>query len=172
MAIVFNIVVFKTVWLACVIGAAAGQMWLGPAAAAGAIALHLWLSRDWKPEALLVVAAAALGLVAETALIATGLVSFAEPPPTVPWLAPLWLVAMWAAFATIMNVSLVFLRGRAWLGIVLGAALGPLAYDGGAKLGGMTFADPAWAGLAAVGVMWAICMPLLTAMSQQLDGWR
>ena len=49
--------------------------------------------------------------------------------------APHWIVAMWVLFASTLNVSLRWLRGRWALATLLGAVAGPLAYYGGAGLG-------------------------------------
>lgn len=171
MAILINIVVFKAVWMACVWGAAEGLPWLGPLAALGCLALHLWLAPKALPELYLAIVCGGLGFIGEGALMASGLVSFAAGSGTFSSMPPPWLIAMWVAFSTMMNVSFRWLRGRAWLSVLLGATVGPLAYHGGANLGGMIFHEPEWQGLTAVGVIWAIAMPLLVSAAQRLDGW-
>ena len=171
LAILINVVVFKAVWIACVWGAAHGLPWLGPVAAAACLALHLWLAPNPRPEVVLAVFCGGLGVIGEGALIASGLVSFAGTSEAFPLLPPPWLIAMWVAFSTLMNVSFRWLRGRAWLSILLGATLGPLAYHGGANMGGMSFHDPEWQGLVAVAILWGVAMPVLVVASQRLDGW-
>ena len=67
---------------------------------------------------------------------------------------PLWMVALWAAFATTLNVSLRALRPHYLLAAVLAAMGAPLAYYAGARLGALQWvktivgpaADRPWLG--------------------------
>ena len=68
-----------------------------------------------------------------------------------------------------MNVSLRWMRGRYLLALVMGAIAGPLAYVGGAKLGGIVFIDKT-AGLIALSVGWGLMMPLLVLLAERFDG--
>jgi hypothetical protein len=76
---------------------------------------------------------------------------------------------MWAIFATTLNISLRWLKGRWLVAILSGAIAGPLAYYAGARLGGVVFTDQTIA-LIALSMGWAVLMPLLMALSQRLDG--
>jgi hypothetical protein len=60
-----------------------------------------------------------------------------------PWLAPVWIIAMWAGFATLLHVALRWLLPHRWLAALLGAVGGPLAYYAGMRLGAVNFPDPA-----------------------------
>jgi hypothetical protein len=156
---VANFIAFQAAWFAAVLGAAHGMPWLGVLAVPIALALHLALSPDWRPELLLALAAAATGFVFDSILIAAGMFS------PVPYILPspfssLWMVMLWINLATTMNVSLGWLRGRYALAAVFGAFGGPLAYYSGAKLGAMTAIPPVNA-LLAIGVAWALAFPLL-----------
>jgi Protein of unknown function (DUF2878) len=156
---IVNFIFFQAAWFAAVLGAAHGMPWLGLAAVPAALALHLLLSRDWRPELLLALAAAGTGFVFDSVLIAAGAFSpvpFGLPEP----LSSPWMVMLWVNLATTLNVSLGWLRGRYALASVFGAVGGPLAYLSGAQLGAMT-AMPGPAGLAAIGFAWAIALPLL-----------
>ncbi|MEI2783115.1 MAG: DUF2878 family protein [Candidatus Competibacter sp.] len=52
---------------------------------------------------------------------------------------------------------------------MLGAVAGPLAYYGGAKLGGVSFGQPL-AGLIGVAGVWTLAMPLLLVMANRWNG--
>ena len=54
-----------------------------------------------------------------------------------PWLAPVWIIALWVGFATTLNVSLALLQGRWYWALLFGAVGGPLAYWAGMRLGGV-----------------------------------
>ena len=164
---VANFIAFQAAWFAAVLGAAHGMPWLGVLAVPIALALHLALSPDWRPELLLALAAAATGFVFDSLLIAAGMFS------PVPYILPspfssLWMVMLWVNLATTMNVSMGWLRGRYVLGLVFGAIGGPLAYYSGAKLGAMTrLPDPR--GLLGTGIAWAIALPLLLVVNERLQ---
>lgn len=164
---VANIALYQAGWLACVVGAAHGLAWAGVAAALPILAWHFARARRAWPEARLVVAAAAAGAIFETLLAQSGWVRFAPPGP-VAGFAPPWMVALWALFATTLNVSLRGLRARPALFAVLAAAGAPLAYLAGARLGAMRFEDPA--ALFAIAAGWAALAPLLLAAARRHDG--
>jgi hypothetical protein len=166
--LVVNLAASEAGWLACVSGAANGMPWAGPLVVLALVAIHLWLSKRPGPELTLVILAVMIGLVADSVLVVTGLVSY----PSGTWiegLAPYWILAMWAMFATTLNVSMRWLRNRNALAAALGAVFGPLAYLAGQEFGAITFNRPALA-IAALAVIWAAAMPLLVALARRLDG--
>lgn len=166
MAVAANILLFQAGWFACVLGAARGFPWQGALAAlliAGFIVLRSRVPRD---ELALVAAAAAAGFAFDSGLALAGWVAFEGAVPA-PLLAPVWMVALWALFATTLNVSLRWLRDRPALGVLFGAVGGPLAYYAGEQLGALQFADPV-PGLVAVGAGWALATPLLFALARRL----
>lgn len=167
-AVAINATLYQAGWFACVLGAAHASPWLGVLAAVPIIAWHLARSTEPRRELALIVAAACLGAVFETALLQSGLVSYEGAPRAS--VAPLWMVALWAMFATTLNVSLRSLRGHLVLGALLGAVGAPAAYYAGARLGAMQLATLG-AALTAIAVGWALLTPLLLRAARQLDGY-
>lgn len=166
--VIINLAASEVGWFACVYGAANGMPWIGPLVVLGLVALHLHWSKRPGLEVRLLLSAVLIGLVADSLLVFTGLVSY----PSGTWvdgLAPYWILAMWAMFATTLNVSMKWLRNRTSLAIILGAVFGPLAYLAGEKLGGITFNETGVA-LAALALIWAISMPLLMWLAVRMDG--
>ena len=163
-----NVVVFEAAWFACIAGVAHGLPGWGTAAIVAAIAWHVAISARPVPELALVVALCAIGLVAETALVALGHVAYPNGQP-LAWLPPYWLVALWAEFAIALNVTLRWLRGRPLLAAVLGAVFGPLSFVGGVRLGAARFVDEG-AALLTLALLWAIIMPFVTMLAPRLDG--
>ena len=165
-----NFALFQIAWFASVLGGAHGSPWTGPAVVAAVAAYHLSRAADPRGELALLAVAAAIGTVFDSALTAAGALSY----PAGQWhpmIAPYWIIALWVAFATTLNVSLNWLKGRTVLAVLFGAVGGPLAYVGGSKLGGVTFDEPALA-LAALAIGWAVITPLLVAIAARLDGTR
>lgn len=84
--------------------------------------------------------------------------------------APYWIVALWGLFATLLNISLRWMRGRWFIAAVFGAIGGPAAYYGGLRLGALEFGNMP-AGLLALAIGWAVLTPLLLALSSHFDGY-
>jgi hypothetical protein len=169
MFIVLNAALYQAGWLACTLGAAHGWRWAGPAAVAAIVAWHLARASRPAAELRLVAIAAAGGLFFETALMQSGWLAYAGGPGPVE-LAPLWIVALWALFATTFNVSLRALRARPVLAAILGAVGGPAAYYAGARLGALELVSPIPA-LAAIAIVWAIATPVLMRVARSHDGY-
>jgi hypothetical protein len=130
------------------------------------LAWHLSRVRPFFKEAALIGLTVLLGLAFESLLQASGWVAYAGGGGG--HLAPLWMAALWANFATTLSVSLRPLQDRPWLAAGLGGVGGPAAYWGGAQLGAITFHDLG-SGLAALALAWAVLTPLLLALAARLD---
>jgi hypothetical protein len=168
--LLINIMAFQVGWFVSVLAAAQKMPWIGPVAVLMVVALHLKLAKRPRAEVQLILLAMGLGLILDSLLLSTGWLRY----PGGFWLAgaaPYWIITLWALFATTLNVSMRWLRGRFVLTMLFGAIGGPLSYLGGAKLGGMTLVAPASA-LGALAVSWALVMPLLIWLSSRLDGMR
>ena len=166
--LILNVAAFQVGWFSCVLGAANGYPWLGPIVVLGVVTLHLLLVHRPGRELALILLAGAIGALFDTALVRSGWLSY--PNGTI-WdnTAPYWIVALWLSFATTLNLSMRWLRGRPGLAMLFGAIGGPLSYLAGARLGGLEFIDQP-AALAALALGWALVTPLLVLVSQRLDG--
>lgn len=165
--VVMNIAVYQCAWLACVLSAAAQRPSIGVAVASAAVLLHLYAAPSPRRELPLIAVATLAGAAFESLLMASGWVR----SPVLPGgsLMPAWMVALWAVFATTLNVSLRALRRRYLVTAVLAAVGAPLAYQAGAALGALQWvqAGPA---LLLVACGWALLLPLLMRTAQRFDG--
>ena len=168
MLLLINVAVFQIAWLASVVGAAEQMPWLGPVAVAAALALHFRAARKPFDEALLVLTCAAMGASFDSILVAAGWVTYSAGLFS-QYIAPYWIITMWMLFATTLNVSMRWLRGRPILAALLGFYGGPTSYLAGQALGGIVLTKPV-AALLMLGIGWAIMMPLLMWLSEMLDG--
>jgi len=168
MRILANILAFQAGWFACILGGAYQRPWLGTATAAVIVAAHLAGARARAREATLVVLVALVGFAWDSALVALGWFDYASGT-VIDGAAPTWILALWALFATTLNVSLRWLRGRLLLAAGLGAIGGPLAFYTGASLGAVTMPDAAVA-LGAQGAGYAALLPVLVTLASRLDG--
>jgi len=167
---VLNLVAFQAGWLSCVLGAANGYPLLGPVVVLGIVAVHLAAAVRPSRELTLIALAGLLGAAFDTALVQSGWLNYANG---MLWAgtAPYWIVAMWLSFATTLNVSLRWLRGRPWLAAGFGAVGAPLSYLAGESLGALEVASRG-AALASLSAGWALSMPLLVVLARKLDGVR
>lgn len=163
---ILNVVLFQAGWLACVLGAANGYVREGAATALAIVAWHALRAARPSRELALAAGAAVLGFAFESLLVQAGWVRFASGV-LLDGTAPYWMVALWALFATTLNLSLRALQTRLALAAVLGAVGGPLAYYAGARLGALDLVQPA-AMLAALAAGWALATPLLLTLARRL----
>lgn len=163
-----NLLGYQVVWFTIVIGAGHGQPWPGILTA---LAFVIWQARGAQRVLMLRLVAAALaaGLVIDGALAASGVLAYASPWPSPPW-PPVWILAIWAAFAVTLPRSLAFLQGRPWLAAAFGAMGGPLAYLAASRLGSaVVLSTPSWSALAVLALAWAVAMPLLAGLASHLS---
>ena len=164
----FNVALYHIVWFALVTGAAVGRPGPGLLLALAAIIIHLGQARAPLQELRLVALASLVGAVFESVLVASGWVRI-DTTSLLAGVLPLWMVALWAVFATMLNVALRPLRSRLALTAVLAAFGAPLAYWGGARLGALEWVQVIPA-LLLIAAGWLVSMPLLMRCARRFDG--
>ncbi len=156
-----NFLGFQAGWWACVIGAAEGPVWLGPAAVGAVVGLHLALNGSRRGELALMLFAALLGLMLDGTLAANGLLGFPGEAGPVVGPLPIWMVALWINVAPTLGSSLGWMRRRYLLGALFGLVGGPFTYYAGVRLGALSFAPDNWESFGALAVTWTLAMPAL-----------
>ena len=155
-----NVIGNQLVWLCAVVGAGQGLRWPALLAAAGYVASQLAMAAQPGVDARLLGVAVLCGLVVDGLAGASGQVVYAAAWPNA-WLAPVWILALWAAFAMTLTVSLKVLQRRLWLAGLLGL-IAPLAYLSAARgWSAVAFPSPSWQGVTVLALGWAIALPLL-----------
>lgn len=170
MGLLLNFGMFKIGWLSSVIGGAQQLPWLGPLAMFLIVAIHLFRATEPERELALVMLSGMIGACFDSVLVAMNWVTYPSGL-FLESMAPYWIISMWMLFATTLNVSLRWLKGRYLLAAILGLIAGPLAYIGGEKLGGILFVDRT-AGLVVLSIGWGLIMPVLVALAERFDGIR
>ena len=166
-----NFILFQIGWFSCVIGGASSTYyWSGVVVVAGIIAVHLFRAHNVRDEVVLILVTTALGAAWDSAVLTAGLYIFANGV-VFAGVVPFWMIAMWALFATTLNVSMSWMKDRYLLAAVFGAVGGPVAYYAGHRLGAVEFSDTLTA-LTVIGAGWAVIMPLLVLLSTRLNGYR
>lgn len=168
--ILLNAVAFQIAWFAALYGGILDLALLAVLPALAAATWHVVLMRHQaRSELKLFAAVLVLGLVVETAFVTLGTITYIGSPLYV-FGPPLWILAMWLAFATLPNGCLNWLHGKRLLQVVLGGLTGPLSYLAGGKLGGATLHEPILASLAIIGIGWALALPAIFWVADYLRG--
>jgi len=163
-----NFAMFYLGWFACVVGAAGGRFWLGPAVVAVLLLVHLSLVSERRREIRLILVIGLFGFAVDTVQVSAGLYAFTHTGAA-PWLCPLWMVALWMIFATTLNASMAWLAGRYGLAAALGALFGPLSYLAGARLGAIELSANPLLSLGGIALVWALAMPTLLVIRDALS---
>ncbi len=162
---VANFVLFQAGWFALVLSVEQSWAWLAFAFVAASLALHLsWISDNPRRDGLLFAIVPPLGLLLDTAL-AHGAVLHYRGAPLLGVLAPGWILAMWAIFATTFHSSMSWMQGRYRIAALLGAVGAPLSYAGAARTSAVAFFEPTWRSVALVALAWGLAMPLFIWIS-------
>jgi len=159
-------------WFACILGAAGGHLWLGPAVVGCVSACFVWAAHHRVRAVLRLSAVALVGLLTDSCLIAAGALVFPEAVQLLPALPgpPLWMVALWVGFGTTLGGLLRGLRRRPLVAAAVGAVFGALGYRAGVALGAASLGTSGGVSLAAISVAWAWVLPLLLRIDALLDG--
>jgi hypothetical protein len=166
--LVVNFVLFQIGWFACVLGAAKQMPWLGFATVIAIFFWHLSQAKQAKQELQLLLITLIIGGTFDQIMLNHQLVSYQAHGWT-NTIVPVWILALWAEFVTVLNVSLRWMKGRWLISIVFGAIGGPLAYMGAEKLGAVTL-NHLPVSYIVLSLGWAILTPLLLKLSQKFDG--
>ena len=156
-----NLVGYQCVWFLLVSGAARASLGTPILAAAGFVLVQWISTADRRTESRLLLAALLLGAITDGLAAASGLLRYASPSPAMPAHgAPLWILMLWASFATTINRSLTVVQGRPWLAALLGGLGAPLAYSAAARGWHAVEWTSAWS-LVWIGACWAVALPIL-----------
>jgi len=161
-----NVIGNQLVWLCAVIGAGHGLRW--PALVAAAVYVGSQLAQSAQPsvELKLMLVAIGCGLVVDGLAGASGWVLYAAGNDSA-WIAPVWILALWAAFAMTLTVSFAVLQRHLVAAALVGLLLAPLAYLSAARgWSSVVFAAPQWQGVLLLGLGWAIALPVLAACAR------
>ena len=151
--VIINLALFQIGWLVCVLG---GNLY-AVAFTLAALALHQWLvldnPREWGLIGLIVLG----GCLWDAIMAFTGVIQYSDG---LILGLPLWLVCLWALFATTFSHSLFWLRGYLWLAAPLAAVLGPASYWFGTNLTDAELGSPLMVSLAVMAAGWSLLFPL------------
>ncbi|MCX7836325.1 MAG: DUF2878 domain-containing protein [bacterium] len=137
-----NAMGYLLVWWIAVLGAAQGYAFVGPIAAIAMLLWHILSKTIQKKEWPFLLKTVFFGTLFDTFFSFTGLIQYQSGYSHFPFLAPLWISALWLGFS-----MTIFHSFRTWLSnpliaIGLGGIGGPLSYLGAERLGAVVIQQP------------------------------
>ncbi|MFL2982779.1 MAG: DUF2878 domain-containing protein [Candidatus Neomarinimicrobiota bacterium] len=165
---IFNILGFKISWWACVLGAAGDMTYIGPIAMLVFLIIHFYLNSLDFSEIKLIAIFALFGTLIDTSMAYTGMLSYNGVYGEDIIIAPLWITAMWCGFASMVNHSMAFLKGKWIYAFILGGLLGPVAYKAGEGLGAINFITDQLSIIIMLSFVWALSFPFIYWVNERL----
>lgn len=165
--IIANFILFQMAWLACVLSAGKGMPWLGVLITMAILAWHLSQTKSVKAEIILMLCALLIGAIYDQSMLSFGYIGYLNNG----WnsaIVSVWILALWLAFTSTLNVSLRWMRNKQLIAIVFGAIGGPIAYLGAQKLGAVILCGTK--SYIALSIGWAVITPILLLLSSRFDG--
>lgn len=165
--LIINFILFQLAWFSCVIGAGKGMPWLGAIVTMLVLIWHLYQAKTVKAELLLMLYALLIGATYDQSMLSLGYISYISNG----WsnaIVPVWILALWLAFTSTLNVSLRWMRNKHSIAVFFGAVGGPMAYLGAEKLGAVILHGAS--SYIALSIGWAVITPVLLLISSHFDG--
>lgn len=148
-------------WWGCVLGAGTPYAVIAVVFTAMWTGLHLARTTSRGAELRLVALATVLGIVVDSALVGIDVMHFPDAVRLGPLPTPLWMVALWSGFATMLLSTLRPVVSSWPAAVAFGFVGGPLSYLGGARLGPLVIAAPLPRSIVYIGVAWGLAMLVL-----------
>lgn len=165
-----NAILFYCGWLIVVANAAAGLPWVALSAGLCVTVYHLFSCRWRRRELFLIIGVTTAGFIIETGYIRYLILAYASPNPLSPELAPLWILTLYAMFATTINSSMEWLKPYLLAAALFGALGGMMSYAAGAYMGAVRFLVLKESALLVAAVVWALLLPLIYLFNGWLEG--
>jgi len=143
--------VFNVAWLVCILGGSA----IAVPVAIAVIAVHLRFFST-SSEIALIAAVTVIGVLVDSLFLRTGILI----SPDGSFWPPLWLVSLWALFATTLNHSLRWFHTRLPWAILIGGVAGMMTYLAVTRLTDFSLKQPLPLTMAMIMVAWWVIFPV------------
>ena len=156
-----NATFFYIIWWSCILGVKLGYNYLGAIFTLLFIAAHLKLISKPRKEMKLILVCALLGFIVETFHLHTNFLSYQGyifPNTLFP---PVWIICIWIAFASTLNYSMFWMKGRWLIMVISGTLFGPISYVAGVKFGVINFNFSYSFSIFLLAIIWGLSIPLM-----------
>ena len=168
-SVFINFFAFYVAWWAMLISNWKNVAAIGWGVFAIVMAIHFFrVSINRKKDAKEVIIIALAGVILDTILAKTGILTFENPvSPTFP---PLWLWGIWFLFATTISYTFILIRNKIPAQVIVGGFFAPVSYITGAKFGLLSLYQPFPVYYAIHGACWLVFFPLCFWISKKVKG--
>ena len=168
-SVILNFFIFYITWWSILISNWKNQAAIGWSVFIIAMAIHFfYVSINKNKDLKEVLIIAALGLILDTLLAATGILTFNHSYSTI--FPPFWLVGIWLLFATTISYSFTLLRNKIPAQVIVGGFFAPVSYITGSKFGLLSLYNHFPIYYAIHGACWLVFFPLCFYISKKLKG--
>jgi hypothetical protein len=149
---ILNLAIFQAGWIVCVVGGDSYAI----AYTAIALLIHHWYVLEKNSEWQLIAIVTVVGSLWDILMALSGMLYYADSG----FLGiPIWLICLWALFATTFMHSLSWFSRYLWVAAVFAAVMGPASYWFGSELSDAYFGTPILISLMVMAVGWSILFP-------------
>lgn len=169
-----NFLLYYVAWLVCVLSMQSVDRWWWPLlVVALVVGWHLFRSQARHRDLICIAVATLLGPLVDVILLLAGVVVVPISAGQIHGgLPPLAMILLWPAFATTFHSSLAWLLPHKVLLAACAFVGAPLAYVGAETLvAGLQLRPDLPLAALLIGVVWALCLPLIVICSTALESW-
>ena len=164
---VINYFGFSVVWVCCASTPSLEMPFVAPIATLIFLFFHFSIiAYNRYQELQLIIFAIFLGAIVDSGFAIFNIVEYNGVINQFPNLSPIWILCMWAGFASQVNYAMQYLRGK-YLLISFYGLLAPLAYIGGEKINAVSIGTEN-INYALIAITWSISFILLFKVSEYL----
>ena len=164
---VINYFGFSIVWVCCASTPSLEMPFVAPIATLIFLFFHFSIiAYNRYQELQLIIFAIFLGAIVDSGFAIFNIVKYNGVINQFPNLSPIWILCMWAGFASQVNYAMRYLRGK-YLLISFYGLLAPLAYIAGEKINAVSIGTEN-INYAIIAITWSISFILLFRVSQYL----
>jgi hypothetical protein len=148
----FNLAIFQVGWIVCVVG---GDLYAVAYTVIALLIHHRYVLEkisEWQLVAIVTV----VGSLWDMLMASSGMIHYTD---SVFLGIPIWLICLWALFATTFMHALSWLNRYLWLAAVFAALLGPASYWFGSELSDAYLGAPILTSLAIMAAGWSMLFP-------------
>jgi hypothetical protein len=134
---------FQAVWFAWALGIPNNTVWPGAMTSTLFLACHAPCLKANPRDREALASCLVAGFALDSLLQGSGWLNFQtpNPEPMSAW-QPWWMTLLWACLACTLNHSLVWLRQRGWVAVIISAMSGLLSYRAAAETGALNWVHP------------------------------
>jgi len=156
----YNALAFNVAWFFCVLGGSKVAI----VVTILVLAAHFYFISNNSREISLVILVVALGIVMDSVLIRAGVLISANGSS---W-PPVWLLCLWAMFATLLSHSMKWFQSHLPVAFLLGGISGTLSYAAGTRLTDFALREPLWTSLPVIALCWCVTFPVCLMLAKKL----